>query len=272
MGAIRRSALLASLCAAFAAGCGGGSGSTAPDAIGGGSISSSADLAIAARLYEGTNRVPPGFLDEPRPPNVSGTVATLHLKSRDVATSAATQFELCTDDPAQAIAWSESRALWQGQYSDLVETRTEARFFEVSRVPRADVNALVRHRLFRCSFLDRSSSDLALDEGAAGVLNRRPVTADELRALTEYLWHFTLFNNADHAVVTSNGDGAAPQLRHTIRMARLVRSGASQCDSVELFDWTHLADTGSGTLSRSLTPFRSFRARSTANGAELCLT
>ena len=42
-------------------------------------------------------------------------------------------YEVCTNDMAQAIDWSERQATWQGQYSDLVEVRSDARLFEVAR-------------------------------------------------------------------------------------------------------------------------------------------
>ena len=105
---------------------------------------------------------------------------------------------------AQAIDWSERQATWQGQYSDLVEVRGDARMFEIVRVPRADVSAMLRHRVFRCDYLDRSNTDLRTDAGAAGSMNQRPLTAVELEELAEYLWQFTMFNNSDYAVESSS--------------------------------------------------------------------
>src|SRR6185295_2277126 len=121
-----------------------------------------ADLALATRLYKGDERTPAGFDVEARPASVIGTLSTRHLKNTDFATGPqgmSTTYEVCTNDMAQALDWSEKQSTWQGQYSDLVEVNSDARLFEVVRVPRADVNAMIRHRVFRCDYLDRAGSD-----------------------------------------------------------------------------------------------------------------
>ena len=169
-------------------------------------VDAAADLSLADRLYKGDERTPAGFDVEARPASVTGTLSTRHLKNTDLATgpqAASATYEVCTNDMAQAIDWSERQATWQGQYSDLVEVRSDARMFEVVRVPRADVTAMLRHRVFRCDYLDRSSTDLRADVGAAGSMNQRPLNADELEKLAEYLWQFTMFNNSDYAVESS---------------------------------------------------------------------
>ena len=153
---------------------------------------------------------------------------------------------------AQAIDWSERQATWQGQYSDLVEVSSDTHMFEVVRVPRADVTAMVRHRVFRCDYLDRSSTDLRVDVGAAGSMNQRPLTADELEKLAEYLWQFTMFNNSDYAVESSTRSANGGTLTQTIRMGQLVRGAAGSCDTVQLVDWTHTMNAADGTLTRSL--------------------
>src|SRR5215213_8208897 len=45
-----------------------------------------ADLALAERLYKGTERTPSGFDVEARPASVTGTLSTRHLKNTDFAT------------------------------------------------------------------------------------------------------------------------------------------------------------------------------------------
>src|SRR6185436_2872526 len=141
--------------------------------------------------YKGDARTPSGFDIESRPANVAGTIATCHLKNTDLAAgpqAISPIYEVCTNDLAQAIDWSERQATWQGQYSDLVEVRSDARMFEIVRVPRADVSAMLRHRVFRCDYVDRSNTDLRTDAGSAGSMNQRPLTAVELEKLAEYLW------------------------------------------------------------------------------------
>jgi len=233
----------------------------------------SADLSLASRLYKGNERTPAGFDVEARPASVTGTLSTRHLKNTDLATgpqAAGATFEVCTNDMAQAIDWSERQATWQGQYSDLVEVKNDTRMFEVVRVPRADVTAMVRHRVFRCDYLDRSSTDLRADVGAAGSMNQRPLNADELESLSEYLWQFTMFNNSDYAVESSTRSASGSTLTQTIRMGQLVRGVAGACDTVQLVDWTHTMNSGNGSLTRSLTNVRTFQVTSVSSAAQSC--
>jgi hypothetical protein len=270
------------------AACGGGGGgeSSATPAPAGNSAPASAtppapvappstaseDLALADRLYKGDQRTPAGFVVETRPASVAGTLSTRHLRNSDMATgpqAAGPTYELCTNDLAQAIDWSERQATWGGQYSDLATVNSDDQKFELVRVPRADVTAMVRHRVFKCSYLDRAGSDLRAEQGFAGSMNQRPLTAEELESLAEYLWQFTMFNNSDYAVASSSTTSNGATLVQTIRMGKLVR-GASGCDSVQIVDWVHTMDTIDGSLSRAVTSVRSFQVKSTPAGVQGC--
>ena len=228
------------------------------------------DLTIATRLYRGEQRTPTGFLIEPRPANVVGLVSTRHLRNSDIDPSVTLQYELCTEDSGQAIAWSESNASWNGQYSDLVQIDSNERYFEVVRVPRADVTALLRHRVFRCSYLDRSTGDTRLEQGDAGILHTQPLDSTAVRWLAEYLWQFTSYNNSNYVVVSSDTSISAQTVTQTIRLAELVRASASACDTVRLIDWIHTADTTTGAVERTLTPVREFAVRDNAGVAAAC--
>ena len=236
-------------------------------------VVSSGDLDLAGRIYKGDERTPAGFHVETRPSNVSGTLSTRHLKNTDLASgpqAIGPTYEICTNDLAQAIDWSERQANWQGQYSDLAEVHSDAHMFELVRVPRADVTAMIRHRVFRCDYLDRSGSDLRADGGSAGSMNQRPLTASELQDLAEYLWQFTMFNNSDYAVPSSAGSVSGGNLVHTIRIGQLVRGSAGACDSLQISDWTHTMNSTDGTLARALTPVRTVSVRQTSSGVEAC--
>jgi hypothetical protein len=280
-----RNFLVVILSATFVA-CGGGGGEaaapasvstpqsvTAPPVAAAPAASASADNSLADRLYKGTQRTPDGFSVEARPSNVTGTLSTRHLKNTDFATgpqAISPTYEVCTNDMAQAIAWSESQANWNGQYSDLSEVHGDSRLWEITRVPRADSTALLRHRVFRCDYLDRANTDLRADVGAAGSMNQRPLTASELAALAEYLWQFTMFNNSDYAVQSSSGSTSGASLVHTIRMGQIVRGASGTCDTVQIVDWTHTMNSTTGALTRSLTNVRTYKAKNTGGTTELC--
>ena len=258
-------------------GCGGGdaagsTGSSAPSAPN--TTQQAADLATAQKIYAGTPRTPAGFYADPAPVGVTGTVATTHLKNSDLAGAppGAAAFELCNDDLAQATAWSEGKSTFMGSYADLVDVTGNARYWELTRVPRADLSARLRHRVFKCSYVNRTGLDPAADSGPAGTLNQRPLDAASLRDLAEYLWHFTVFNNADHVVLDSAA-GMAPSgsLAHAITMARLTRAAvSSDCDRIAVLRWTYSADTVSGALSRQLDTLQTIRARRVTGLVELC--
>jgi hypothetical protein len=286
---MRNILVLISLTTLAACGGGGGSSGASAPASSGNSLPASitppapaantppstaaADLILADRLYKGDERTPAGFDVEARPASVIGTLSTRHLKNTDFATGPqgiSATFEVCTNDMAQAIDWSEKQATWQGQYSDLVEVNSDAHMFEVVRVPRADVTAMIRHRVFRCDYLDRSSTDLRADVGAAGSMNQRPLTADELEKLSEYLWQFTMFNNSDYAVESSTRSVSGGALVQTIRMGQLVRGVAGACDTVQISDWTHTMNAADGTLTRSLANVRTYQVKSTTSGVASC--
>lgn len=218
-----------------------------------------ADSEIAAALYAGAPRTPPGFAADAAPASFA-QVTTYHIKSSQVAAPAATLHELCSDDWTAALAWSEEVAAQASPYLDLVATDTTPRWFEFGRVPRGEPTQYVRMRVLRCAYLDRTGVDLGLETGYAGTLNVRPLDAAALRNLVEYLWLFTPYNNAGHAVVASAPRG--PGLAHALTIATLERgAGTSACDRVTLREWTHEAVPATGLLTRQAAVVREFGVR-----------
>ena len=281
---VARARVVAALTALQLASCGGGGSGTVPASSSGtpnaaSSAPAAADVAVqrrttvAQRVYLGIPRVPADFVLDAAPAGATGPVATAHLKSSDVGSPSSTpRHELCSNDAAEALGWSEQRASWQGSYSDLVETNVSGRVFEFVRVPRVDTTARLRHRVFKCSYLDRSGTDLDADAGAAGLLQPMPVGVDALRTVAEYLWQFTAFNNADHVVLSSSAAAmAGGQVVWQIEMARLSRGATSvDCDRIDRLAWTHTADSASGAMTRRLETLESFRARRENGVVQLC--
>jgi hypothetical protein len=117
-------------------------------------------------------------------------------------------------------------------------------------------------RVYRCDYLDRSGVDLAAANGFAGIFNRRPLLASALGELSEYLWFFTVYNNADHAVLASASVANANGLTHGLTLAILDRDGGSNgCDRVRIEQLTLSADESTGSLAQTVTALRQFDIR-----------
>ncbi len=244
--------------AALAASSGIVSCTTDGPALDGSAVLSGADREIAAALYAGTPRTPLGFAADPAPLSFA-QVTTYHIKSSQLAAPAATLHEVCSDDLNVALAWSEEVAAQATPPLDLVAVETTPRYFELSRVPRGEPDRYVRMRVLRCTYLDRTGVELSFADGYAGTFNAQPFDAAALRALSEYLWHFSVYNNAGHAVLASEARGTG--LRHALTIASLERAAVGSCDRVTLRDWTHDATAATGVLTRGVTVVREFGVR-----------
>jgi hypothetical protein len=221
---------------------------------------SAGDQEIAARLYAGAPRTPPGFSSDSVPAGFA-QVTTYHLKASQLGSPAAPSAEVCSDDWAEAFAWSEQLALASARYLDLVGNESTELYFEFDRVPRGQPDHYVRMRVYRCSYLDRTGVDATAAAGFAGVLHVRPLDAAVLRDLDEYLWRFTVFNNAEHAVIASEPRPAGG-LAHTLKIASLERAAAgADCDRITLHDSILAADPNTGELQRTAAVVREFHTR-----------
>lgn len=268
-------AALAAACALASCGGGGGGGSSPSSSPAGTSPPrpvDQSDLQIAQSIYGGGARTPAGFYSDPAPSGHT-YVSTAHLKNADVdagATTAQPLYELCTNDWNQALAWSETSAQAAPQYANLVETNDDARYFEFGRIRTGTPDFYVRSRVFKCAYLDRSAANLRVSAGPAGQLNQRPLTATDLRDLTEYLWQFTTYNNFGHVVLKSSGATNGSGLAHTLYIGSLTRNGLSaSCDRVDVITWRHSVD-GNGQLQLDLQTLWSFGARESSGVVQLC--
>ncbi|MEL6868845.1 MAG: hypothetical protein AAFO81_03505 [Pseudomonadota bacterium] len=222
------------------AGCGAGGNDNpqTPD-LASNPVGDSPDLALAERLYAGTDRVPEGFLVESAQyPDRSEF--RFHVSNTDIGLGnpGQTRFEMCSDDFAEALQWSALSSAARNFQTTLSATDENDWFFEFDRDVAGPESAMVVSRVFKCATLDRSNRDAA---GLAGTLNRAPATAADLKFISEYLWQFSLYNNALHAVVDSREDRSANVNAHIIERAQLLPGGAATagCDMVEMWHWSH---------------------------------
>jgi hypothetical protein len=273
---LRFQRILAAFAAMFLTACGGGGGdsaSPAPSASAPPRPVEQSDLQIAQGVYGSGPRTPVGFYSDPAPSGY-GYVATMHVKNANVDVTVAAPepiYELCTDDWNEALAWSELSAQHEPQYSQLVATSDDPRYFEFGRVRQGDPTFYIRARVFKCAYLDRSSANLRDATGPAGTLHRRPLTAAELRELTEYLWQFTQYNNVGHVVLKSSGSASNTGLTHTLHIGSLARGGLSaSCDRIDVMAWRHTLDAASGAMELEAETLWSFGARAADGVVALC--
>jgi hypothetical protein len=232
------------------------------------------DQEIADRIYQGRDRTPSDFYQESLLPAPSGYTTT-HIKNTMIAqvmpAAGAPVYELCTDDWNEALAWSEEAAQRMPRYANLTETNANKRYFEFVRARPAPSDWLERQRVFRCSYLERSTADLRTLDGPGGSLNRASPAAADVKELAEYLWQFTYYNNYGNAVLASNGDATDETLEHALIIATLVRASTPDaCDRIDIFRWIHSVDVGTGTITRRVEPIREISARESGGFAMLC--
>ncbi len=265
------SALLLSACGGGGGGDSGGSSSSTASVTPSRPVDQS-DLQIASAIYGGGARTPSGFYAESTPGG-HAHVATMHVKNTDVdpaVSASAAQFELCTNDWNEALGWSEASAQNASQYSNLVATNDDGRYFEFGRVRSGTPDLYVQARVYKCAYVNRAAADLRSAAGAAGYLNVRPLTALELQRMSEYFWQFTTYNNFGNVVLKSAGsDAVAPE--HTLFIAHLVRDGISPaCDRIDVIAWRHQVNNTSGAITLDLRTLWSFGARESGGVAQLC--
>ena len=110
-----------------------------------------------------------------------------------------------------------------------------------------------------------------MNSGPAGVLNMQPRSAAQMRELSEYLWHFTGWNNYGNAVLASVAESGTAGIAHTLVIATLTHDGVgSGCDRIDVLGWRHEMDSTTGALQRHLTRLWSFSARQSGNLAVAC--
>jgi hypothetical protein len=263
-----RICVIAFIAAAQMSACGGGAGQeTAPpsaDALSSMRPVDYSDVEIAQILYADSSRTPPGFFQDAAA-TMPGYVATSHLKSSDlVAGNGTPLYELCADDWAIALQWSDQTSA----SSTLIDTMMTTAYYEFDRARSGTPTGYLRERVYRCSYLDRSTVDLRGTGTNAGRLNVRPITADELRRLAEYLWQFTPYNNYGNAVLKSSGATTPIGFTHTLTIATLTP--AAGCDHIAVLGWTHSVDLQSGALNLDLQPLWDFGSRRANGIVELC--
>ncbi|MEM7280831.1 MAG: hypothetical protein AAF438_04310 [Pseudomonadota bacterium] len=222
-------------------------------------------IQIAQRVYDDA-RLPVNFYSEPvRDPTAFYNVQ--HVRSGDVAQTG--DYEMCSDDFATALSWSEQLNGSQSLSGDLVETEESSMLFEFSRVLSNTPDRYRIERVFKCSYLDRTTLDPIT--GSAGVVNVRPLATSDVKTIAEYFWTFSAYNNVGSIVLESTSESDDEVFSHTLSLARLlVGAGSNGCDYVELIHWQYDAHRTNGELNSREEPMGGFSARKEGSNVTLC--
>ncbi|MFK8053768.1 MAG: hypothetical protein AB8F65_12450 [Woeseiaceae bacterium] len=244
--------------------CGGSS--TAPDTSTAAVDPRAEDLRLAKLAYSPDERTPAGFYEEPRLyPDRSEF--RFHVKSSDVGmTAGEAAYDVCSGDFAVALDWSSDSALNRDFDTTLSATAETEWYFQFERTIAGDEPGMLINRVYKCDAFDRSN---ALSDGFAGRITKGDFDADDLRFISEYLWQFSLYNNALHAVVDSVASDAAT---HDIERVQVnVGAGVVEnCDRVEVWRWRHRVDAATGDLTSEQQFLRAFDARQSDSVVSLC--
>lgn len=223
-------------------------------------------LNIARKVYGIDASRPAGFYVDVDPYPDRQTL-TMHIRESEIRPIAAPiDFESCTDDFAEALGWSGTQAIQRGFDTSLAGTSESDWYFQFDREIQSASPAMLVNRVFKCGNLDRS----VLSDGHVGLLNSQPAEAEDLRFVVEYLWGFSRYNNAFHAVVSSRRNSDVP-LGHTIVRAEAIRAaGSDECDLIETWAHDYTLSTTTGLVTETIRFEDVFRARLSAGSAEIC--
>lgn len=225
------------------------------------------DGEILAKTYDPLFQVPDNFLVDER----AGTLQSIsvhHVKNDSG------DYELCSDDFTQALAWETTdneNAPVPGAFTGSVETD---KYFEFMRdlVSGNGIGNVTNPtstgfaRVFKCTYVNRDGVDRHSRDGDAGTLNTAELTTDVIRDFTEYMWQFTFFWPASKTVLESFTAETTSAFQHTLLLSLLTSRGADQCDLIEVVDWIFSVDKDSGQITKEFMPIYELEAKLDNNG------
>jgi len=228
------------------------------------------DYEIMTKVYT-DQRTPDGFYQESLP----DTWYTIrHLKNTDllegVVPSGTPVYGLGTDDFTEALNWSETIALQQAVYEQLVDTTETDLYFQFTRFSPGTPDNTHYSRVFKSSSLDRSGYDLGNPGIYLGMITWQPLTAEQVKYVIEYLWTFTFNNNYGNAVLESYTEETDSEFIHTMTEARLIMDYAGNCDTIQIFDTQYSVQKTDGMIFQVEYLIREFYSERIGNDYQVC--
>ena len=220
-----------------------------------------ADEEIVRKVYDSTYRTPSSFYVDERA-DTDGSYTVYHVKDPSLS------YELCTDSQSEAAEWEAADNDVRAVSGELVDQTENDRYFEFERdnyYPDSignisDPTTPGFSRVFKCAYVNRDGVDRNIRNGYAGVLNRRPISAQIVRDFSEYLWQFTFFWPARAVVLDTKSQENDSVVKHTLVLALATSQGTDACDRIDVVDWTFSADRESGEVTKDFLVIRSLYA------------
>jgi hypothetical protein len=183
-------------------------------------------------------------------------VTTLH-----VGRAAEGWRELCTDDSAEARAWLDTH--FGG--SDLGE-HEDPKFFQFAR---SDVAmhyiSPTYFRVHRCAYVDVYDYVQVYDDSnytaERGTFNLRPLAAEAVQDLAEYLWYIRYRNFSHYGVLSSFTDELPDAFQHTLYYVTFVGGDWGTCDIIGLQRRVTTVDKVTGAIVEGNETIRTVEGR-----------
>ena len=261
---------------AMAAACGGPDSASEPTPPGGTESATAltnvpSDTRIAALVYDDRYSVPDGFFVDERS-DTTRSYTVHHVLDESAS------YEVCSNDFAVAQGWEDNDNATRSVQGYYVGAYENERYFEFIRELAyssdvgnvTDVTSPGFGRVFKCSSVDRDGVDRNLLDGYSGTIRSRPVTAQSLRTLAEYLWQFSYFPSARKKVIDSVTVEHSGKAQQILLLAFATRQGFDTCDLIEVVEWRFEVDLETGVVNRSFVPIKRFEASLSDGAPRVC--
>ena len=256
------------LCCCTLAACQGGDGST----VGSPAVVAStppfpSDEAILAKAYDPLFQVPDTFLVDDRA-NTPGSYSLHHVQDNTG------NYELCSDEFAEALAWEAADNESQPVRGPLTGSLETDKYFEFVRdLSFGDSVGNISNptspgfaRVFKCSYVNRTGVNRNMRDGDAGILGSVGSSAAQISEFSEYMWQFTFFWPASKTVLDTFSAETANTYQHTLMVALVASQGEGRCDLVTVVDWVFSVNKNDGRISKDFMPIYELEAQRDANG------
>jgi hypothetical protein len=171
---------------------------------------------------------------------------------------------LSTEDPAQARSWAEQSVKYWGYGPAMIRVgafptdapplrivsgREDPRFFEFVVQDTNTPPSFMRLRVHRANYFVCSYPNRPRRTALVGSYRVRPVTAEGVKNLAEYLWYVQNYADDGPRVLSSVGDETTDSLTCTIYAAQLDLGRNGQDHEITLLRWTYTVSLQGGDLA-----------------------